>query len=205
MSDAAFIVALDGPSDTGKSTLAEGLRSSLGLEVLVIPCYADLAEQELPPARGEDADEQLQGLKFYLDIDRERREIAAAAEANSIVIADRSRIGLLAHTYAIEYTGGPAAYQAARALMEERVQELLTPDLVFYLALDAAGRTARRAAGDRDAWHASEGLNEQMDHFFTNEAPGLLPGAIVSLDASPAAQDVRRSAEQTIFQRRGRP
>jgi len=104
-----FIVALDGPSDIGKSTLAQGLHESLGAEALVLPCYADLAGREQPPARGGDAEEQLRGLEFYLTLDRRRRATAADAPSGTIVIADRSLLGLLAHPYAVERTGGPAA------------------------------------------------------------------------------------------------
>lgn len=198
MSAASLIVALDGPSDTGKSTLAEGLRGSLGVGVLVIPCYADLAEGELPPARGEDAAEQLEGLEFYLELDRLRREMAVVAAPGSVVIADRSRIGLLAHVYAVEHTGGPAAYVAARELIDGRAEQLLTPDLVLHLALDAAGRSSRRESADRDAWFASEGLNERIDGFFREEAPALLPGRVAHLDAAPAPQMVCRAAQHAI-------
>jgi thymidylate kinase len=147
-----FIVALDGPSDTGKSTLARALRETLETEVRVLPCYAELAGPEQPPARGKDAEEQLRGLQFYLALDHERRAMAAGVDPRAIVIADRSKFGLLAHTYAIEHTGGPAAYERGRLLMQERAHELLTPDLVLYLALDDAGRHARSEAADSDAW-----------------------------------------------------
>jgi thymidylate kinase len=197
-----FVVALDGPSDTGKSTLARALCETLGTQVRVLPCYADLAGPGQPRARGKDTEEQLRGLEFYLALDRERRAMAADADPRTTVIADRSRLGLLAHTYAIEQTGGPAAYQQARVLIQEQADELLTPDLVLYLALDADSRRARGEAADSEAWFTSEALNEQIDRFFTSEGPDLLPGAVVKVDAGPAALEVERNTRQIILRRR---
>jgi thymidylate kinase len=196
-----FIIALDGPSDTGKSTLAQGLRESFGAEVLVLPCYADLAGPEQPSARGDDDEEQLRGLEFYLTLDRRRRGMAAGAGQEAIVIADRSELGLLAHAYAIERTGGPAAYEQARARVIEHADGLLVPDLVLYLALDSDSRRARRETADKDAWFTEEALNEQINRFFTSEAPRLFPGVVEQLDAAPAAPEVLRQAQRIILQR----
>jgi thymidylate kinase len=202
MSAAPFIVALDGPSDTGKSTLAQCLCEALGPEVRVLPCYADLAGPEQPPARRKDAEEQLRGLEFYLALDRERQAMVAGADSRTIVVADRSWLGLLAHTYAIEQTGGPEVYRQARVLIDEQADELLMPDVFLYLALDAAGRRARAEETDSEAWFTNEALNEQIDRFFINEAADLLPGAVAKLDAAPAVPEVHGNARQIILEHR---
>jgi thymidylate kinase len=197
-----FIVALDGPSDTGKSTLAHALCESLTVDVLVLPCYADLAGSEQPPPRALDADAQLRSLEFYLALDRRRRELMADADQETIVIADRSWLGLLAHTYAIEQTGGPSAYEQARTLVRERASELLQPDLVLFLALDPGSRRSRVEPTEINEWHTCDTLNEQINRFFTTEALGLSLGIVDQIDAAPSPATVLASAQEVVLARR---
>jgi thymidylate kinase len=204
--DAPLIVALDGPSDTGKSTLAHGLRKSLEGDVLVLPCYADFAHERglcLPPARAADVEQQLAGLASYLDLDCSRRTLLRNAAPETIVIADRSWLGLLAHTYAVERTGGPAAYKRARQLTLARAAELLQPHLTLFLALEPANRRARVEPDEDGAWFTQDAFNEQLNGFFASEASGLSPSTLKTLDALPPRQVVLASAMRSVISRRG--
>src|ERR1700686_896998 len=149
-----FIVALEGPSDSGKSTLAIGLRDVLEAPVLLLPCYADLVtdREVLPPPRASDIDAQIQGLDFFLDLDHDRRDEASQAGSGAVVVADRCWLGLLAHAYAVERTGGPAAYDAARRRVQERANKLLQPQLVLFLAVGSDRRHPRVEHRDKDQW-----------------------------------------------------
>lgn len=193
-----FIVALDGPSDTGKSTLAHALCDSLTVDALVLPCYADLAGSERPPPRATDIEAQLRSLEFYLELDRRRREMMADADRETVVIADRSWFSLLAHTYAIQQTGGPPAYEQARVLVRERASELLQPDLVLFLALDHGNRRSRVESAEIDQWHTCDTLNEQINRFFTTEALGPSLGIVEQIDAAPSPATVLASAQEIM-------
>lgn len=200
MPGSPLVVALEGPSDSGKTTLARGLRETLGRRVVLLPCYADLAgDAELPPAVADDVTAQLEGLDFYLDIDRERRRSIAECTEGSVVIADRSWLGLLAHVYAVQLTGGPAAYEAAAARTSEHAGELIQPELALFLSLGAEGRRARIDDDEGDLWFTSERLNEAINAFFEREAPLLAPGVLQTIDAGPEASVVCAVARETIL------
>ncbi|HEV3320304.1 MAG TPA: hypothetical protein VG053_11365 [Solirubrobacteraceae bacterium] len=203
--DAPFIVALDGPSDTGKSTLARGLRESLKADVLVLPCYADFAKERglcLPPARAADVEQQLAALAGYFDLDLARQALLRSAPPETIVIADRSWLGLVGHTYAVERTGGPQAYEQARRLTLDRARELLQPHLTLFLALAPAHRRARIEPAEAGAWFTEDAFNAQLNGFFAGEASRLAPGALETLDAGPARQVVLANAMHSVLSQR---
>jgi thymidylate kinase len=178
------------------------LRDALDRPVISLPCYADLpGANALPPPQAEEIDAQLRYLDFYLDLDRERRESASEASADAVVIADRSWLSLLAHVYAVEQEGGPAAYTAARRRVAQRAEELLQPDLVLFLALRSERRRRRIDPLEEGQWFTSETLNEHINAFFAREAQVLVPGVIHTLDANPEAQVVRAAARGAIEKR----
>jgi thymidylate kinase len=195
-----LIVALEGPSDSGKSTLATGLRDACETPIVLLPCYSDLVTDDaaLPPDRASNIDAQLRDLEFFLDLDRRRRSETSRIAPGTLVIADRCWLSLLAHVYAVEHTGGPAAYGAARRRAQELAGELLQPHLVLILAVEPGQRRSRVDRRDKHRWFTCDGFNEQLDTFLANEAPGLAPCVVRTLDASPEAPVVRRAAVRAI-------
>jgi thymidylate kinase len=205
--DAPFIVAFDGPSNTGKTTLAQGLRDTLEAATLVLPCYADFAGNgaHLPPACAANTEEQLAGLSFYLDLDRARQDLLVGVDSATVVIADRSWLGLLGHVYAVEQTGGPVAYEEASQVVLNQAEELLQPQLTLFLALDTERRRARTEPHEDGAWFTSDSLNKQLNEFFAQEAPSLAPGSLETLDASPGSQALLAHTRDLIMSRRDAP
>jgi thymidylate kinase len=203
-----MILALEGPSNCGKSTLAEGLRAQLGEPVLILPCYADALPdgQSMPGPRARDATEQLERLEFFLEMDRHRREQATAAPEARVVIADRSWIGLLGHVYAVERTGGPAAFQAARGHLEASVGSLLQPDLVLRLVVDPGERRSRAEEAEENEWFTSDSFNDELEGFWSEIAPSLVnAGPVQPLDANQSASVVLACALEQIAAAGGRP
>lgn len=197
-----LVVALDGPSDSGKTTLASCLLTTLDRPVVILPCYADLAgPSTLPPAVASTAEAQLDGLEFYLDLDRQRAQSLGNLPPGAVVIADRSWLGLLAHVYAVQATGGPAAYEAARARVEDMAGDLLQPDIALFLLLSAEQRKERIDDGDGDRWFTSDILNESINGFFENQAPVLAAGTVRTVDAGLDASAVCATAREAILER----
>lgn len=190
-----FTVALEGPSDTGKSALAAGLNLAWthGPRI-VLPCYAELLPAgQVPPERARDDAGQLDALGTFLALDRCRRGQVARAPRGTLVIADRCWLSLLAHTFAIEQTGGPAAYSAARKLVLSAT-DLLQPDLVLLLEASDERRRARTAAGDEGRWFTDPAFNAHFAEFFARELPARLRSLVEQLDADGKPRDVRDAA-----------
>lgn len=167
------VIAVEGASDSGKSTLAQALaRLEEWRPALVMPCYADLLTPEsMPPPIGEDVDEQLHTLRFYQQLDHQRRTAIAEADPRPrLVVIDRSWLSLVAHTYAVEHTGGPPAYAAARRLLVEDAEKVV-PHLVLALQADLKTRRDRMAPDDQSRWFTDEAFNLCLDRFFAEEAP----------------------------------
>jgi thymidylate kinase len=196
-----MILAVEGPSNCGKSTLPEGLRARLGEPVLVLPCYADALPdgQSVPGPRAGDAAEQLERLEFFLEIDRHRQKQAIAAPEAGVVIADRCWIGLLGHVYAVERTGGPAAYEAARRHVEGCAGSLLQPDLVLRLRVEAPERRKRTDEAEENEWFTSEPFNAELEGFWSQIAPGLVrAGSVQILDANASRAAVLAASLEQI-------
>jgi thymidylate kinase len=197
-----LIVGLEGPSDSGKSTLAAALaRIPEWQPTRVLRCYADTVDAgDLPPHVAGDVGQQLEAVAFFMTLDRQRRrEIEHADERPKVVIADRTWLSLLAHTYAVERAGGPAAYAEARRRLTAD-KSLLRPDLVLVLRANVATRTARMASGDRGAWFTSPAFNAHFDRFFSEEARSLVP-RVVDLDANRPASEIANAAVAAIGDR----
>lgn len=128
-----MIVALEGPSFSGKTQLLSDLRSSFdGLDVLASACYVEEIAQasEIPPARTHSTEEQLGAFKLFMTIEARRVQQFAQHKAD-LVMLDRSVDTLLAHAYALDLLFGYKAYQPSLALLSQL--PYLLPDLTFYL------------------------------------------------------------------------
>jgi len=168
---------------------------------VILPCYADALPdgQNMPGPRARDIAEQLQHLDFFLGIDRERLRQTTAEPRETTVIADRSWLGLLGHVYAVERTGGPAAYEAARRLVEASAGSLLQPDLVLRLVADPDERRSRADETDVNEWFTSEPFNDELERFWSEAAPELVcSGSVQSLDANESAATVLACALDLI-------
>lgn len=146
-----MIVALEGVSSTGKTTLAAGLAAQLGWQT--IPCYYHLAADpaQLGELLADSVEQQLAALEAHLHIEERRRELAAAAFArDGGVVLDRSVDTLLAHARAAGHLRGLDTREEARRRVLERVErgQAVRPDLTLLLTADLeelARRTASRS------------------------------------------------------------
>jgi dTMP kinase len=146
-----MILAIEGVSCTGKSTLAAGLAERLGWQV--IGCYHHVAND--PAVLGESLAhseaEQLAALTAHLTVEVERTRRATAALAHDgAVIVDRSVDTLLAHLRAVgrmQRLDVTATTRQARATVSDRVAEGLAiiPDLTLLLVAEPAVLTTRGA------------------------------------------------------------
>lgn len=196
-----FVLALEGPSDSGKSALASELGRALGPDTSVLPCYVDLVDEiELPPSRGRDVDEQLDSLRFFMELDR-RRGLGPRGARESLVVADRCWLSLLAHVYAVERTGGPVAYARAQAEVAA-ASGLLQPDLVLFLSVSDVGRQSRVEEGEERRWFTDRAFNREIATFFAEEAPRLVPERVEVLDAEADLSTVASAAAVAIARRR---
>lgn len=136
-----MIIAIEGVSCTGKSTLAAGLAAHLGWEV--IDCYHHVADDPTvlgEPIAGSEA-EQLAALAAHLDVEKERCRLAWLALARrGGVILDRSIDTLLAHLYAIGRLQHLDATAQARAMVAQQVGAgaAVVPDLTVLLTAGPA-------------------------------------------------------------------
>jgi thymidylate kinase len=189
------VIAIEGPSDSGKSTLAQELAAFANWQPAgFLPCYVDLVPPDcLPAGIGGSLEEQLKGLEFFASLDHRRQEqVATEAATVRTFVADRSWLSVLAHTYAVERSGGPAAYARAR---ERLLQDdcLLQPDMVLVLQASDATRAARIGPADRGAWFTNRSFNAHFNQFFAEEAPLLVPRLAI-VDANRSAADVAAAA-----------
>ncbi|WP_170322732.1 dTMP kinase [Acrocarpospora macrocephala] len=134
-----MIIAIEGVSCSGKTTLATRLADPFGWQV--VPCYYHVAAD--PGLLGEplatSEDEQLAALTAHLLVEAERRHRADAALArDGAVILDRSIDTLLAHLTAVGQLQGldvPATVSRARTLIDQAVSAgtAVVPDLTLLL------------------------------------------------------------------------
>jgi thymidylate kinase len=171
-----LIIAVEGASCAGKTTLAAGLADRLGLEA--IGCYYHVAEDPSvlgePVARSES--ELLQALAAHLEIEQERhRQALAAAARDGGVILDRSVDTLLAHVQAISRIQGLNATSQARTMVTRRItaEAAAVPHLTLLLTAEPTV-LARRAAsrpGLPGIYYDPEFAAHFNDHFHEPVSP----------------------------------
>ncbi len=130
------LIALEGPSGAGKTTLSRNLRTSLSsLRIVVLPDYSQAAggPGHLPRAPAETADEELRALGVLLDLDERRwRQGQIAAGKVDLVVMDRSVHTLLAHRFAVSQLLGFDAFGGSCRLASEH-HGVKWPHLVLYV------------------------------------------------------------------------
>lgn len=131
-----MIVATEGVSNSGKTTLAKELGQRLGTET--VGCYQHVAKDPAllgrPLARSEQ--ELLNALRVHLSVEEERLRLAAdAVEHTGMVIMDRSVDTVLAHLRAVGHLQGLDAEATARSLVKVRCAagRAVVPDLTLLL------------------------------------------------------------------------
>lgn len=201
-----FVVSVDAPSDSGKSTLVGGLLNTLsGLRVVGLPCYVDAAggDAYVPPDRALSAEQQLAQFRFFLDLERRRRSrLRIEGDEVEVLLLDRSIHSLLAHSLAEQLLGGPPTFDACVALAKGD-PHVLWPDLVFFLDVSDAKRAERVEPGDQPKWFADASFNRALCHYFAEDV-GELGDRLVVLDGDPAASVVLADAEARLRERLAR-
>lgn len=175
-----MIIAVEGVSCTGKSTLAGELARHFGWPV--VDCYYHVADDPTvlgePVARTGDA--LLSALDAHLLIEAERqRRAAAAVRREGGVVMDRSVDTLLAHVRAVGRLRGFDVTATARTMVEERVRAgtAVVPDVTLLLtaALDVLSLRARARPGLPAVYYDPRFSEHFNDHFADPIATRWLP------------------------------
>jgi thymidylate kinase len=197
----SLIVAIEGPSDSGKSTLIEGLaRHFAATEPMVFPCYVEEAggESKVPPFATK-VEEQIRAIDFFLGLEANRhRRLAAAGETVELAILDRSACTLLAHSYAVERLHGVKVYDRCREKVTTGT-EVIIPLIVLYLDAGVEERKRRAEPGDRDKWFTNNRFNDEIRAFFLKRFRGCdAAPELHVLNANQPAAAVLEDAAETI-------
>jgi thymidylate kinase len=139
------IVGIEGPVLAGKSSLARHLVKNfteLGVSVASCPCYVEMAKRlgrPVPPGLPGSPAEQLQAMRFFLDVDGRRRP----AGRFQVVVLDRTTWTLEAHAAALVSIGAIEVAvevddSTRRALYEFRPDVLVYLDVPWAVQLDRA-------------------------------------------------------------------
>lgn len=192
----SLVVAVDGPSDSGKSTLIAGLsRHFAGEDPVVMPCYVDQASGSDVPEFTTDVDEQMEAVDFYLGLETERaRSLAGIDGPKKLIILDRSVYTLVAHSYAVEQLHGAAVYERCKAKVATEA-EVIIPEIVLYLDAGVEERDTRADPQDRNKWFTDPRFNDEIRIFFLKRFPACgAASELHVLDASRPATAVLSDA-----------
>lgn len=196
----SLVVAIEGPSDSGKSTLIAGLLQRFASqEPLLFPCYVDLAGgDDAVPAYTTHPGEQLEAVDFYLDLERKRKQSLDEVDPEpSLVLLDRSLFTLLAHSYAVEVVHGRGVFEQSKARVTTAVAVIM-PQLVLYLDVDPEVRQERADPQDRDKWFTNRQFNEEIRAFFDGPFRDCSKAELTVLNGTPASTAVLDQASETI-------
>jgi thymidylate kinase len=130
-----FVVAIEGCSHAGKSTLVDNLTQRLGDDVIALPDYVSFAggDTKVPRAPAESVEEEVEALRFFLTLDYRRwSEIIKHPNEKRIILVDRSFHTLLAHRFAIERLTHLEVFDLSCKEVKSR-PDLLMPDVIFYI------------------------------------------------------------------------
>lgn len=198
-----LIIALEGPSYAGKSTVIRHLRhTALGSQAFVSDCYVKhiAHRDDIPPARTDSAAAQLAAFERFMEIEA-ARVAEAVASGRCLVILDRSVDTLLAHAYALDALFGYSVHHQLR----DRLTTLsfLRPDHTLYLDVPAERlHLRRRIAGHTAAeseyfLHEPGFLRHARDYFVhPPRRPVTQELRVLAADAGP--DDVAQAAQALI-------
>ena len=195
------LISLDGPSASGKSTLARRLAASFDLEV--VPELRDWVKGRFPP-RPLTLDEHLARQRWFLQVDLERHQFAAdAMDGGKSALIDRGPLEHFRFQYACAAAGQwpPAIVvldEVARAI---RAGGLRLPELVLFLDASRDNCMARQSADQQRRIRGRDSFDEK---FFGAEREFMLdvlrphwPGVKV-IDANAEAEQVFTQAHQVL-------
>lgn len=165
------LISLDGPSASGKSTLARRLAASFDLEV--VPELRDWVKGRFPP-RPLTLDEYVVRQRWFLQADLERHEFAANAmnEGKSALI-DRGPLEHFRFQYACAAAGQwPPAIEVLDEVVEViRDGRLQLPELVLFLDVSRDHCIARQSAEQQRRIRGRDNFDET---FFAAERAFML-------------------------------
>lgn len=127
------IIAVEGCSHAGKTTLIKNIsKSTTG--VVSLPDYVAFAggDKKVPPAPARSVAEELEALRFFLDLDSKRWNAANVSSHDQVILEDRSFHTLLAHRLSIQHLTGMDVFDPSCMMALSRTDRL-TPDLILYL------------------------------------------------------------------------
>ena len=141
------IIALEGPSYSGKSTLAQGLKRELQSQykVAILHDYVVAAggSERIPYTPAKTPEEEIEALKFFLDLDQHRWMKGLSKCKNpKIVLIDRSVHTLLAHRFALTQTTELSVFSRSCQIALEH-SGVIWPQRVFYIDITQEGLNAR--------------------------------------------------------------
>lgn len=130
-----LIAAIEGPCFSGKSTLAKNLELYFSdNEMVFCPDYMEYVggPQEVPPTPGHTVDDEINGLRYFISIDKQRRQKCLELQNTpKIVLLDRSIHTLLAHRFAIESVFGLKVFRKSCRIVS--IGNILKPKLILYM------------------------------------------------------------------------
>jgi thymidylate kinase len=144
-----MMLGIEGPVLAGKSSLVRLLQRQLppkGIEVAACPCYVEMAKQlghPIPAGLPRSADAQLRAMRFFLEIDRQRR----SPHLGKVVLLDRTTWTLEAHAEALLAIGAIGHRVDVDRATRRAIHEL-RPDAVIYLDVPWEVQVERSSSRD---------------------------------------------------------
>ncbi|MFM9538655.1 AAA family ATPase [Streptomyces turgidiscabies] len=195
------IVALEGPSCAGKTTVIRHLRETPALAdtALFFGCYVRHIRpvHEIPPPRTFSAAEQFAAFETFMSAEADRAA-ETALNPGRLVILDRSVDTLMAHAYAMDRLHDFGVHEQVRRRLEELPH--LRPDHTIYLDVSTQTLRQRRAAAGEEAeyfLHDPDFL-AQARAYFTEKPEPPITGEITVLPADGPANTVARAVRALV-------
>lgn len=167
---AGKIIALEGVSCSGKTTLCENLRKKTGCAIIAeAPLFAGGEEKCPGPANSKE--ESRRNELFYLEIELARwKEAVNYSKTGSDVLLDRSILSLLTISYALEKTKGFDTFNIAfnDVIKSIRDNKLGLPDLILHLEYRPhlyLERNRYRSNTLSDSW-IEKSFNDKQNEFY---------------------------------------
>jgi len=196
-----MVIAVEGPSNTGKSTLLSGIDNHLDIErYTVLPCYVTFAggEQQVPNAPAESVEEELRAQNFYRNLDHERMlSIQNNSAISDLVIMDRSIHTILAHAYAVSKIKNIPVYRESQRLAL-RDPRITWPYAIIYLDTpeDVLSRRYRRSDSSIGIF-SNTSYNRHYRKYFLGDISNIYASLEV-LDSQHDIDELRSRATEII-------